>query len=189
MLRETSSRPQKTKEVLVKILGLMLVAFLAAGVIPYQAIVNGRLGQLLQNPLLAALVSFVVGTITLLTLLLVVTPGLPSWPANVSVPWHLLTGGLCGVIFVTVVLILVPKIGTANLLAATVAGQLVMAMLIDHFAWLGVPRYPISPARVLGCLMLMGGLLLIQWRSGAVPAAPSGEPANFARITVSEKKT
>lgn len=167
----------------------MLVAFLAACVIPCQAIVNGRLGQLLQNPLLAALVSFVVGTITLTVLVLISTPGLPEWPTQVSIPWYLLSGGLFGVIFVTVVLMLVPEIGTANLLAATVAGQLVMAMLIDHFAWLGVPRYPISPARVLGCLMLLGGLLLIQWRSGAAPAAPSGEPANFAKITVSEEKT
>ncbi len=143
---------------------LMLVASMAAFVIPFQAIVNGRLGIALNNPLFAAFFSFLGGTVALSILLLVTTPGIPSWPQDATIPWYLFIGGLFGVVFVTTVLVVTPKIGPANVLAATVVGQLFMAIIIDHFGILGVPVIPVSLPRVLGCLMLLGGLLLIQSR-------------------------
>jgi len=148
----------------LKTLGLMLIAALAATVIPFQAIVNGRLGQTLAHPFFAALISFLGGTLALIVLVLITTPGIPAWPKTQPVPWHLMTGGLYGVIFVTVVLVLVPRIGTANVLASAIAGQLVMSMIIDHYAILGVPHLPISFPRILGCLMLLGSLYLIQMK-------------------------
>lgn len=143
---------------------LMLVASMAAFVIPFQAIVNGRLGIALNNPLYAAFFSFLGGTVALSILLLVTTPGIPAWPQNAVLPWYLFIGGLFGVVFVTTVLVVTPKIGPANVLAATVVGQLFMAIIIDHFGILGVPVIPVSLPRILGCLMLLGGLLLIQSR-------------------------
>ncbi|MBR9803458.1 DMT family transporter [bacterium] len=142
----------------------MLLAAIAACVIPLQAVVNGRLGQILQNPFLAALVSFTGGTIALVVILLITTPGIPTWPDSASPPWYLLTGGFFGVVFVTAILVLVPHIGTANLLAASVAGQLITAIIIDHYGLLGLPQQAISLSRVAGCLLLIGGLLLIQWK-------------------------
>ncbi|MCA9112470.1 MAG: DMT family transporter [Planctomycetaceae bacterium] len=141
---------------------LMALAALAAGVIPVQASVNGRLGQLLQNPLLASLVSFTGGTLALGLLLLVSTPGLPSLPDGVRVPWYLMTGGLLGAVFVTTVLILAPRIGIANVLAASIAGQLIAGLIIDHYGLLNLPQSSISATKILGCTLLIGGMLLIQ---------------------------
>lgn len=146
----------------MRILLLMAVAMLAAAGTPVQAIINGRLGQLLNNPLLAALVSFIGGTLTLSVLVLVTTPGLPALPPGGSLRWYLFTGGLFGAIFVTTVLILVPRIGTANLIAATITGQLVASLIIDHFGWLNVPQNSISTTKIAGCLLLLVGVLLIQ---------------------------
>lgn len=141
---------------------LMGVAMLAAGVIPVQALVNGRLGQEVANPLLASLISFTGGTISLMILLVVSARGLPSVPEGASLPWYLFTGGLLGAVFVTAVLVLVPKIGTANVLAAAIVGQLLMSLIIDHFALLGVPQSSISLTKLAGCGLLVGGMLLIQ---------------------------
>lgn len=141
---------------------LMAVAMLAACVIPIQAIVNGRLGQVLQNPLLAALISFTGGTIILALLLFTTARGLPRIPEGIIVPWYLFTGGLLGAVFVTVVLILVPRIGTANLLAAAIVGQLLMSLIVDHYGLLGVPQSSISTIKVAGVGLLVAGVLLIQ---------------------------
>lgn len=141
---------------------LMGIAMLAAGIIPIQAIVNGRLGQEVQNPLLAALISFAGGTIALGLLLVVSTRGLPTVPQGAELPWFLWTGGLLGAVFVTVVLILVPKIGTANVLAAAIVGQLLMSLVVDHYSLLGVPQSSISLAKIGGVLLLVTGMLLIQ---------------------------
>jgi bacterial/archaeal transporter family-2 protein len=141
---------------------LMGVALLAAGVIPLQAIVNGRLGQEVQNPLLASLISFTGGTLALCILMLVTTRGLPTIPEGAHLPPYLFCGGLFGVVFVTVVLILVPRIGTANVLAAAIVGQLLMSLVIDHFALLGVPQSSISLTKIAGCTLLVAGMLIIQ---------------------------
>jgi transporter family-2 protein len=141
---------------------LMLVAALAACVIPFQAIINGRLGQSVQNPLLASLISFTTGTVALAVVLLATTPGWPSLPADPSRSWSLFTGGLLGAVFVTAVLVLVPRIGTANVLAASIVGQLVMSLIIDHFGLLGIPQQGLSGVRLLGGTLLVLGMLLIQ---------------------------
>jgi transporter family-2 protein len=48
-------------------------------------------------------------------------------------------------------------------LVATMAGQLVVSMLLDHFGWLGAPTHPLGISRVLGGLCLMLGVVLIRY--------------------------
>jgi len=144
---------------------LMLVAAVCATVLPIQAIINGRLGQVLANPVLAALASFAIGSIALATFILLATPGWPRLPSGLGladVPLYLLSGGILGAVYVTVVLMLVPRIGAANVVAAGLVGQLLMSMLVDHYAVLGVPQTSISLARLAGCGLLILGMLLIQ---------------------------
>jgi transporter family-2 protein len=144
---------------------LMLVAAVCAVVIPIQAIVNGRLGQLLANPLLAALTSFLTGGMALLVVALGVTRGIPTLPKGLTIgdiPPYLLTGGCLGAVYVTVVLTLVPRIGAANVVAAGLVGQLITSVIIDHYAILGVPQSSVSLPRLLGCALLLAGMLLIQ---------------------------
>ncbi len=149
----------------MRTLMLMLLASVCATGIPFQAIINGRLGQMVGHPLLAALVSFVTGTCALSAILVVSTPGWPQLPRDLSwsdVPPYLFLGGLFGAMYVTVVLWLVPRIGAANVVAAGIAGQLVTSVVIDHFALLGVPQGSISLTKLAGCALLFGGMLLIQ---------------------------
>lgn len=146
----------------MKDLLLMLLAALAACVIPVQAIVNGRLGSVVKNPFLAALISFSSGTFALILVTLIWSGGWPRFPRWEKLPWYLYSGGLLGAVFVTVVLVLVPRIGAANVIAATIVGQLLMAICLDHWAPLGIPQHPLSALRVLGVLLLISGMWLIQ---------------------------
>ncbi len=141
---------------------LMVITAVVAGLIPIQGIVNGRLGVVLGNPLLAALVSFLSGTIILVLIYTGMYGSVPRIPTDGSVAWYLYTGGLIGCIYVTAVLMLVPIIGPANLLAASVVGQLFVALLVDHLGLFGIPQHSISLARILGAMLLIGGTWLIQ---------------------------
>ena len=145
----------------------MLIAAVAACAIPIQAIVNGRLGQMVGNPLLAALISFFSGSAALILILLIFTPGVPSLPTGLSygkIPPQLFIGGVLGAVFVTTVLVLVPRIGVANVIAATIVGQLIMSVIVDHWGVLGAPQSSVSVTKVAGCLLLICGMLLIQRR-------------------------
>lgn len=141
---------------------LLLIAAIAGGIIPFQGSINAQLGQLMKHPLQASLISFTGGVLTLLIVLLILRPELPSRHLLTSIPWYMYLGGVIGAVFVTTVLLLVPQIGITNMLAAAIVGQLVISAVIDHFGILDVPVHPVSLARVGGILLLIGGLILIQ---------------------------
>jgi uncharacterized membrane protein YdcZ (DUF606 family) len=55
----------------------------------------------------------------------------------------------------------VRALGAGGLTAVTFAGQLGVAIVIDHFGWLGVERSPITVAKVSGVLLLAVGTWLV----------------------------
>lgn len=56
----------------------------------------------------------------------------------------------------------VPRLGAATVLALIVVGQMFGSLVFDHFGVLGLQQQPITPARIAGALMLIGGVFLIQ---------------------------
>jgi transporter family-2 protein len=77
-------------------------------------------------------------------------------------PWGLYIGGLCGFIIILSLPFIFPKIGAAVTIALFILGQGVAALVIDHFGLLGMPKEPITLARVAGLLLVGGGLALIR---------------------------
>ena len=90
---------------------LFLIAGMSAFVIPFQSIVNSRLGRLTENPVLAAVISFTGGTLALSIILVFCSRGLPSISTGVQIPWYLYISGLLGAVYVTSALVIVPMIG------------------------------------------------------------------------------
>lgn len=57
-----------------------------------------------------------------------------------------------------------PRIGTTATIGILVAGNLVMAALIDQYGWFGLDRIPLTWPRVLGAVLLAVGAALTLWR-------------------------
>jgi transporter family-2 protein len=64
--------------------------------------------------------------------------------------WYHWVGGIIGAIYVTGIIMIIPRLGAALAFSLIVAGQLIMSVLMDHFGLLGVPVNPVTPAKVLG---------------------------------------
>jgi bacterial/archaeal transporter family-2 protein len=139
-----------------------LISVLAGVAVAFQTGVNSQLRADTNNPILTALISFLVGTVALIVLYIVFFKQSPMFPSGYSFTWWKFTGGLLGLLYVTGVVIAAPKIGAANALAFIVGGQFVAAIIIDHYGWMGLPIKAISVYRVagIGCLLL--GVYLIQ---------------------------
>jgi bacterial/archaeal transporter family-2 protein len=75
--------------------------------------------------------------------------------------WAVFCGGLVGALYVGSIVWTVRALGAAGLTAATIAGQLGAAMLIDHFGWLGVDRSPITAAKLAGIVLLAAGTYFV----------------------------
>ena len=138
----------------------MLTAFVG-GLIALQAPINSGLGRSIGS-FQAAFVSFVIGTVALLVIAALAKGGLGRLSDIGTVPaWYYLTGGLLGAIYVTTVLVTVRSLGAGGVVAATVAGQLTLGMVVDQLGWLGVEKSPITALKLFGVLLLAAGTYLI----------------------------
>ena len=137
----------------------IFLALLAGAMLPVQVGVNNALRGALGHPLWASLASFFVGTIVLL--LATIALKIPV-PTLAKAPLWMWTGGVLGVIYVSLSIILAPRLGAAALVGLIVAGQLGASLLVDHFGWLGFPSHPISPSRIAGAALLFAGVWLIK---------------------------
>lgn len=139
-------------------LWLVLLSFLAGTLVAVQPSINARLAQRV-GVVESSCVSFAVGTLALLGLLLVLGRG--GLASLAGAPWWELTGGLLGAAFVTFTIVAVPRIGTAATMAAVIAGQLAAGLLLDHLGLLGGQRLAVGPARVVGAVLLLAGAALV----------------------------
>ncbi len=139
----------------------ILLAFLTGIAISVQAGVNANLRQSLTSPVLAAAVSFGTGFVSLLILLFASGASLPAVETIRQVSWWKWIGGIIGAVYVTTVIVSVPKIGTANLVSLSVAGQLLAAVVLDHYGLLGFALHPANGWRILGMVVIVGGVLLV----------------------------
>jgi len=126
-----------------------------------QSGVNAELRKSINNPIYTAIFSFSIGLISLLLITPLFKEPFPSLASLKSVAWWKWTGGLLGAFFVTTVILSIQRVGSANMLALIVAGQLITAMTLDHFGLLGFKIHPISAWRIIGGIVTVIGVYLI----------------------------
>jgi len=129
--------------------------------LPFQAVINARLGVVLGGVFHAALVNFLIGGLAIALIFVsarLPLPGPAQW-ARVQ-PWMLL-GGVMGAALVSVSTLAVPRIGALALLVLIIGGQFAGSMLIDHFGLLGMTERPLGAARIAGLLLVSLGIALI----------------------------
>jgi bacterial/archaeal transporter family-2 protein len=122
---------------------------------------NAQLRRVLHSAWSAALVSFLVGTVALVGLMLATRTAIPARETLVAVPPWAWFGGLFGAFYVAISTIVAAELGTTSLLVLGLAGQLAMALVVDHFGWLGLPENPITGVRLLGVALLFAGVWLV----------------------------
>ncbi|HKT61450.1 MAG TPA: DMT family transporter [Gemmatimonadales bacterium] len=143
-------------------IGFLLLALLAGAVLPVQTGINLQLRGVLGQPIVAALVSFIVGTAGLALLVAALRAPVPLAEAWARSSWWHWIGGLLGAVYIVAAIVLAPRLGAATLVAALVAGQMVASLLIDHYGWVGFAVHPVSPLRILGAVLVVGGVVLVQ---------------------------
>ncbi len=155
--------------------GLAGVAILAVGFqLAFQPPINSALGGHVGR-LAASLISFVVGSLILL-LLVLVTGELARLGELGEVPVVQLSGGLIGATYVATATLTVSRIGAGAVVAATITGQLISSLLIDDFGIVGVDAVPLDLLRVTGALLLVVGTLLVVERGRR---SPESQPRPF----------
>ncbi|MBC8135975.1 MAG: DMT family transporter [Fibrella sp.] len=143
----------------------LLVTLVAGAALPVQAGINSRLGKEMGSPFVASLISFLIGTASILIFVLLSRVNAPEGGYAVTasrLPWWIWLGGVIGAVFVTVAATFASRIGFSLFSAVVIAGQLLTSVGLDHFGLLGAERHPVSLLRLGGIALLIAGIALIR---------------------------
>jgi transporter family-2 protein len=139
----------------------ILLAIAAGAVLSIQVGVNSVLRQGIGSPIIAALISFLVGTVFLLGYAFVTRAAWPTTQALAKLPLWAWLGGALGAYYVATAIVVAPKLGAANVVCLMIAAQLITALLLDHYGLVGFAQHGINPARIAGALLLVAGAVMI----------------------------
>ncbi|MBN2131434.1 MAG: DMT family transporter [Sedimentisphaerales bacterium] len=136
--------------VLTLFLGVVLAVHLA---------MNGKVGSVLSNPRVGNAVFWCIGALAAVII------GLTGWKGGALTPLRqvhpiLLTAGALGACLVFAIAWLIPQIGAGPVMIALLAGQVIGGVIMSHFGWLGSPVQPVSVMKIVGVLIMVGGVAL-----------------------------
>jgi bacterial/archaeal transporter family-2 protein len=129
-----------------------------------QAAVMGELGERV-GIVPAVAFSVILGLILGVTALLVWERSFVGVRAALHEPVWLWIGGLMSIYIVLAITVGPPRIGVAATVGIVIAGNLVMAAVIDRYGLFGQDVIPIDRWRLLGLLLLAAGAALSLSRS------------------------
>jgi transporter family-2 protein len=135
---------------LTMFLGVILAVHLA---------MNGKVGSVLQNARVGNALFWCIGALGAMAI------GLTGWQSGALAPLKnvqpiLLTAGVLGACLVFAIAWLIPKVGAGNVMIVLLAGQVIGGLVMSHYGFLGSPVQPITVAKVVGVLVMVGGVFL-----------------------------
>jgi transporter family-2 protein len=153
---------KKSSRLLWQALGI-----LAGGALAIQNAVNSELGKAFHSPLHASFVSFSISFLILLAfnllhkvrLIKVIRQTLLSQNPR---EWWSWLGGLLGSSYVGLSSVLVPVLGTGQVVILALFGQLVFSALIQQFGWFKSRVIKMTRLQGMGTVLMFVGILLIK---------------------------
>nr|WP_255716986.1 DMT family transporter [Corynebacterium sp. ACRPR] len=144
----------------------ILLGILAGLVLPIQTLVNTRLRASTGTPFSSSMISFAVGTVTLLIVATAITGGDYGIAQAFDEPLWIWFGGLLGVVALTGNILLFPHLGAVQTVVLPIAGQVIMGLIVDHFGLFESPQSSLTAVRAIGAIIVLVGVI-------AVVATPS----------------
>lgn len=143
-------------------IGYLLLAIVAGVVIPVQTSLNAELDKFGRHPIITTMIVFLVGFVSCLIGLAIGRPQLPQFSSAMAVPVWAWIGGALAMVYVVLLVMVLPKIGVGMTTTLVLLGQMMAAMLLDHYGILGNPQHLFGWGRLLGLIFMICGVILIK---------------------------
>jgi len=138
---------------------LLFLSMFLGVVLTVHLAMNGGVGAALNNPRVGNALFWCIGAV------MAVIIGATGWEAGALSGLHsvhpiMLTAGAMGATLVFGIAWLIPQVGAGPFTLALLGGQIVSAMVLSHFGWLGSPRQPVATANLIGVAVMIVGIVL-----------------------------
>lgn len=147
----------------------ILLALLGGSVLALMIGLNSQL-YLYVSPLTSSWIAHGTGAVAALAMLLLLTKQRPlPKPGAIAVPWWAYLGGVSGALLVILAVITVNSfLGITGTLVLSIVGQVTFGLVSDQFGWFGLPKHPVTRARLLAVVPIIAGSALIVIAKGAL---------------------
>ena len=140
----------------------ILLALLIGASIPVQVAANTTLRAFLGHPFWVSVAIFALGFALSLLLALGARVNAPRLADVPVVPLWAWSAAFLAILYQVGTIVAGPRLGAASLIGLIIAGQLVTALVIDHFGLLNFELHPANWQRLLGAAFLLVGVTLIR---------------------------
>jgi bacterial/archaeal transporter family-2 protein len=144
-------------------LWLGILGAVGAGVlVTFQPLMNAIIARAIGSPFGATLISLVVAVTGAFVMVAITGRGTMSRETLSTVPWWVFSAGLVGLFFVLSGVTIAPVTGALLFFVAVIGGQLLGAILADHFGLFGLTVRHVTAERLIGLAFVLGGAVLVQ---------------------------
>jgi bacterial/archaeal transporter family-2 protein len=143
----------------------IVLALITGALIPVQASTNAAFSKSIGNPYITGAMVLLVGLFASLLFIAISRQHLPTFSQFGNAPLYSYAGGLIVCTYVIMITVITPKLGVGNAIGLIVTGQIICAIVIDHFGLLGASVRKIDVQRLIGALMMIGGIYLVMKKS------------------------
>ncbi|AXX92291.1 hypothetical protein CPU12_09010 [Malaciobacter molluscorum LMG 25693] len=139
----------------------VLLIMLSGAVMPIQSALNLYLAKWSGSFTFASMISFFVGTVCLIVVVLLFSKvSFSSLDFSQTPPFYAWLGGFLGAFFVTMVIISAPKIGMTSMFLSIISGQLLMSIIIDKYGFFGFDIKEVSITKIVAVIFVITGTWL-----------------------------
>lgn len=139
----------------------MAAAIAVGALVSIQPPLNAILSRAVGSAYGATAISVFVAFCAVAAILLITGGGEISRATLGQVPWWVYLAGIVGALFVAAGVVIAPVTGALLFFVCVLAGQLLGAMLLDHFGAFGLRVREISALRVAGFGLVLSGAFLV----------------------------
>lgn len=136
-------------------------ALVAGAANPFQSGTNAQLRTSLGQPLWATVWVYASGLIGVLLIQAVMREQLPATGEAVHAPWWAWLGGAISIIATFAGLTLAQKLGSGVFTGLSLTASVIVSIALDHFGLIGFKQHTASPLRMLGGVLMVGGVWLV----------------------------
>jgi bacterial/archaeal transporter family-2 protein len=140
---------------------IILTIVAGASVVVQQAL-NTELRTAIGSAAWSGVASYFVGLVAITAFAVALREPLPSAGAIAGSPWWAWSGGAFGAIFISLSILMLPKVGAATFIGLLVTGEMLASLTLDQYGWLGLAQRSIDLPRLIGVALLIAGVVLIR---------------------------
>ncbi|BAZ13334.1 hypothetical protein NIES4071_51730 [Calothrix sp. NIES-4071] len=141
----------------------ILSALIGGAILPVQVALNTLLRRYVGEPMQVTFISYLAGTLASLVICTFAQYPFPALTTLSQTSWWMWIGGCLGTLYVWSTIFATPNIGAALTLGLTIAGQMIAALLLDHYGAIGLTKYSASPERITGVVLVILGVSLVAY--------------------------